>query len=268
MARTKSHPAMFLSGITHTLELPALFDLLTRESHAWMTAVTTDSLEWNGNLTYYAALNAAVLGQWHAPKIKTLTLPELTGTAEEMRYFNDFIGNQLDVTAYCSGEPEYWQNAEPIQKACGRVIRLAVEIGGLSDVDALKLRNRGEAIIALINSLELQGHSIELTIVRAYSNIEGKNYRFLIPVKHAGQSIDVRRLQFIIGHPAFFRRCLFGLTELAQGKNLNQCKTHTESYAPDGYIHIGHKQGLATSLDAAMEWAQQFAHDIAAESQN
>ena len=247
----KPHPAMFLPGMTHTVQLSTLFELIqSRHIGTWMRSVEQDASDWNGGMTYFEACNAAVLGKWDAPKINALTLPELTSVSDDRRYFNDVSGEQLDIAAYCGGEPEYWQNSEPIEKPCGRIFKFAVEIGGLGDIDADHLRNRGEAIIALINSLELQGHSIEVTIVRAWTNHDHQEFRFLVPIKQAGQSVDVRRLQFIIGHPSFYRRCLFGLTELAQGKNMRTCGTTTDMYMPEGYIHIGHKSGLGSAEDA------------------
>jgi len=236
----------------------------------WMRSIKRESDDWNGNMSYSDALNAAEFGQWSAPEIKNLTLPKLTSASDDMRYYYDVCGEVLDVSSFCSGEPEYWQCSEPIQKPVGRVLRFAVEIGGLGDISAERLKNRGEAIIAMVNSLELQGHSVEVTVVRAYTNRDGNSYKFLIPIKAAGQAIDIQRFQFIIGHPSFFRRCLFGLSELAQGKDIDNCGTRTEEYAPDGFIHISHKQGLCYSPRESMDWAKQFAQSIAAaaDSQN
>jgi len=261
--QSKAQRAHYLPEQVHTIPLSDLFELL-HQSADWMRSTTRVSDEFNGCMSYSEALTAAEFGQWHAPKIKALTFPELTAPSDELRYFNDVTGGQLDIAAFCSGEPEYWQNAEPIQKPIGRVLRFAVEIGGLGDVEAGHLRARGEAIIALVNSLELQGHSVEITVIRAWTNTDKKNYKLLIPVKHAGQALDTKRFQFIIGHPAFYRRCLFGLTELAQGKPLagSGCGTWTQEFAPDGFIHIGHKTGLAPDA-IAMKWAQEFASTLA-----
>lgn len=254
---------MFAAETTHTLELSALLSTLRANQHYWMEqSVTHMSYEWNGWMEYSEALDAAEYGRWSAPSIPALTLPELTQQSDEMRYFNDVCGAQLDIAAYCNGEPEYWQVAEPIAKPIGRVIRLAVEIGGLGNVTAVELRNRGEAIIALVNSLELQGHSVEVTIVRAFSNQSEQNYRFLVPIKHAGQAIDIKRFQFIIGHPSFYRRLFFGLTELAQGESMRDNVTRTRNYAPDGFIHIPHGEGLFHSAAESLEWAKQFAYSL------
>jgi hypothetical protein len=207
-------------------------------------------------------LDAAEYGKWDAPTIEHLTLPELTSVSEDVRFFHDVTGQHLDICAYITGQPEQWQVEEPIEKPCGRVIRLAVEIGGTSSVSAESMANRGEAIIALIHSLELQGHSVEVTIVRAYQNSNHETYNFLVPIKRAGQALDVKRLQFMIGHPSFYRRCLFGFAEIAHGESLRSCSTGTRSYSPEGYIHLSCNEGLYDSI----EWAKRFAHSLATQN--
>jgi hypothetical protein len=266
MAKRSTSPKLNLSGAkafapdtVHTLELPELFERLKfGASHFSIDAVTFVTYDWNGNMSWSQALDAAQYGKWEAPAIDSLTLPSLETPSDDMRYSYDVTGQALDIAAFCAGEPEHWQVAEPIYKPATRVFRFAVEIGGMGTIAADSLRNRGEAIIALINSLELQGHSCEVTIVRAFSNARGESYKFLIPIKAAGQALDVKRFQFIIGHPAFFRRCLFGLSEMAQGTNMGTCHTSTQNYKPEGFTHIPYQDGLGSKEDA-IEWAKQFA---------
>jgi hypothetical protein len=252
----------------HTVELPEFFAAIRTQMPFQSHTVWSDASAWNGGLSFDAALDAAEFGKWSAPKIEALTIPQIEGESEEMRYSYDVIGQTLDIAAFLSGEPECWQVEEPIRKPCGRVIRLAVEIGGLADIDAAQLTNRGQAIIALVNSLELAGHSVEVTIVRAFHTKQKgggrNNYRFLIPVKHAGQSLDMKRLQFMLGHAAFYRRCLFGISEVATGHSITKVTTYTDSYEPAGFMHIPHKEGLMNSLSAALDWAKRFADSLTA----
>lgn len=267
MARTSSkiRKQGYTAEQVHTLELPELFYQLSKAHRiAASTGVHDDSSDFNGNLSWLDSLAAAEFGKWDVPTIKALTLPELTQESNEMRYSFDVTGDFLDVPAFLADEPEQWIFAEPERKPCGRVIRLAVEIGGMGCVDACTMANRGQAIIALINSLELAGHSVELTIVRAFRNVHGENYKFLIPIKHAGQAINMKRLQFMIGHPAFYRRCLFALSEFAQGHSIRGCMTWTESHAPEGFTHIRHDAGRAYSLDESLTWAKSLALELAA----
>lgn len=245
----------FQPGI-HQLELSELFNLIRTKKPA--NVGSREANEWNGYLTLAEALDAAELGKWSAPKIRSVTLPDITGESEETRYFYDVVGNNLDIPAFVAGEPEYWQTEEALRKPCGKVIRLSIEIGGKSLITATELANRGQAIVALINSLEMQGHSVELTIVRAYRNTSDEHYRFLIPVKHAGMAIDMKRIQFMIGHPAFYRMVLFALAEIAHGDT----NTWTESFEPGQTTHIRASQGLQESLDNSIRWAQEFAQTL------
>jgi hypothetical protein len=251
----------YAAGI-HTIELPELFHVLRSSMIRNSVAKFQESSNWNGGMTWQESLDAAQFGQWTEPKIESITLPEVQAESDDVRYSYDVVGNHLDVASYISGEPEYWLTEEPIRKPCGRVIRVAVEIGGAFGVSAASMANRGQAIIALINSLELAGHSVELTIVRAYRS-KGENYKFLIPVKHAGQPIDIKRLQFMIGHPSFYRRCLFGLAEVAHGETIESRSTGTESYRPDGYTHIPVHAGLSETREESLDWAQNFALTLA-----
>lgn len=267
MARRRSKPVSRIAGkypadTVNTIEFPELFHVLRSGKVRNSLAVNQESCSWNGNLSWIESLDAAELGKWEAPKIESITLPEISGTSEDVRYFYDVTGNSFDVAAYLSGEPECWLVEEPVIKPCGRVIRLAVEIGGNQSIAAESMANRGQAIIALINSLELAGNSVELTIVRAYKNDRDENYKFLIPIKHAGQSIDMKRIQFMIGNPAFYRRCLFGLAEIAHGESLYSCSTSTRSYQPEGFLHIPSYEGLSESLENSLEWAKRFARNL------
>jgi hypothetical protein len=252
----------------HTMELPELFARLRAvESTSKNQSVTIEAQEWNGNMSYQAALDAAEFGQWNAPKIKSLSLPELAGLSDEVTYSYDVTGHHFDVAAFVSGEPEYWQVEEPVMKPCGRVLRFAVEIGGLGDISGESLKNRGEAIIAMVNSLEMQGHSVEITVVRAWKNQCRENYSFLIPIKAAGLALDVKRLQFMLGNPAFFRRCLFGIAEIAHGESFATCSTSTRNYRPEGFIHIAHENGRFDTLSESLAWAKSFALQFS-ENQN
>src|SRR5215469_12808277 len=111
---------MFSHGEIHTVELSHIFAMFRSNLVGdWMTAVSRYNSEFNAHTSFEDALNAAEFGQWDAPTIESLSLPVLTSESDDMRYFNDVTGDQLDVAAYCAGEPEYWQTAESIYKPQG-----------------------------------------------------------------------------------------------------------------------------------------------------
>jgi len=256
----------FKAGEIVNLSLPDVFSLLHKveDKHPNWSSVSRPPYSWNGDLTYNQALRFAEFGWPDAPQLGRIVVPNVHDLIQDQTCFYDVCGEVLDVPAYISGStPDCWINYEDEPKT-SNVIRLAVEIGGLGDVSADSMKNRGEAIIAMINSLELAGHSIELNIVRCFSESRygDADYTFLIRVKDAGQVMDIQRVQFMLGHPAFYRRCLFGLSEIAKGSSMDKKNTWTRSYAPDGYVHIPHNCGRYEDSEDSMYWAKVFAETI------
>lgn len=255
----------FASGAVHTLSLPEMFGLLHEvKQHPDFAAICYETDEWNGHLDFDTALRFAEFGWSDAPTIERITVPNVHSLIEEETFYYDVCGEVLDMPAHLSGSPECWMSYESELKPKS-VIKLAVELGGAGTVPAYQLKNRGEAIIALINSLELAGHSIELNIVRAFTEKRtDKTWQFLIRVKDAGQVLDIQRLQFMIGHPAFYRRCLFGLGEIAKGSSMMDRNTYTASYKPAGYVHIPSDAGLYSDPQTSLAWASAFADGLSA----
>lgn len=256
------------SGECKELTLPELFDVLHKipgiipngESHGGSTC------SWNGNLSYSQALDFAEFGWPDAPLIERIAVPDVQSMIEEDEPIWDVAGGLLDVPTYLSHTPECFSYDEPVQKPA-RLIRLAVEIGGLQNVSETQLQNRGEAIIAIINSLQLAGHSVELNIVRAWStnHYDTKpQYSVMVRAKDAGQVLDIQRLQFMIGHPAFYRRLLFGISEWAQGASMRDLSTYTKTFVPNdaGIVHIPYNSGLYEDADTSMAWARAFADGL------
>jgi hypothetical protein len=258
----------YAAGSVHVIELAEMFAALAKvPTVRGSQAVGMPSDDFNGYISWREACDAAQFGKWTPPEIKHLSLPAMMSPSDEMTYRYEVSGDFLDVPAFIADEPEQWIVGEPILKPAGRIIRLSVEIGGLGDVPAEAMANRGQAIIALVNSLEMAGHSVEITIVRAFTNRHGHSYRFLIPIKHAGSGIDTNRLQFIIGHAGFYRRCLFGFGELAQGASMMNCGTRTQSYQPEGFdAHITHDAGRRMNLADSLKWATELALTLTAEN--
>jgi hypothetical protein len=259
--RVNSVRADARSGKVQTITLSELYTILhSIENRANHWRCFTPAEEWNGHMDYSEALRAAEFGWDNAPEIRSISLPEIRTAADSQTYNYNVTGEILDVGTYLTGAPECW--LEPVSEPQPtRIIKLAIEIGGAQFITGAQMANRGQAIVALVNALELAGYSVELTVVRSFA----KNYgfdtpcTFLIPIKHAGNALDMRRIQFMIGHPAFFRKCLFGLTEWAIDASIKTTRVATQVYKPEGYIHIPHNCGLADTLDESLEWASGFA---------
>ena len=243
--------------------LPEFFSILRKveatETGTFAAKWSGDST-WSGGMTYSEAVNAAELGWDNAPEIKNITLPCVQALIPETNYFPDVTGEILDFGAYFAGTPECWLQREDIEVTGNKVLRLSVEIGGSCAIEAAWLRNRGEAIIALINSLELAGYSIELLIVSASITKESFRYVHLIPAKQAGEALDTRRIQFMFT-PAFYRRCIFAIEENFLGRSLYS-GNWSDNYHPEGYIHLRYTDGLCMTLDESIKWAEAFASAV------
>jgi hypothetical protein len=243
----------------HTIQLPELFAILHKAaSKSNYLAVKDTPDEWNGGITYDEALHRAEFGWRDAPPLQSITLPNVQRLMESPQDYYDVSGEILDIGAMLAGAPEHWIATEYVNTP-DRIIKLSIEIGGAQTVRASDMASRGQAIVALISSLELASYSVELVLVRALRVPDtGAHYRVLIPIKFAGQALDIPRLQFIIGHPSFYRRLLFGLAEYAKNESMYEASTSTEHYAPEGYTHIPCHAGLYDSI----EWAQEFAESL------
>lgn len=219
-----------------------------------------------GGMTPAQALDALENGWKDAPALPELTLPTIPARINEPVFFNDVCGEVLDIGSYSTGSPECFWNQEIQEMRGTKILRLAVEIGGASLITATELQNRGESLIALINSLEIAGYSVELTIVRAFAeNLgSGRKHRYLIPVKLAGEVLNLPLMQFVIGHPAFFRRCLFALSEYKMGRSICASNAMTQSFAPEGFIHLHHHDGLSSNAQESIEWAQGLSQTLSA----
>lgn len=223
----------------------------------------TESLEWTGGINHTTAVKLVTDGWKDAPPIEHIQVPDMNLIQQDIIYNYEVSGEILDISTYLTGLPEHWLSPEIVTLSGGNVLRISIEIGGLGSIEANELRNRGKAIVALVHSLELQGYSCEIDIIRAFLRRNtGEEIAWTIPLKKAGEALDTPRTQFVIGHPAFYRRCLISLNEL-DTRQANATKTL--KYKPDGYdFHLHYEEGLSSSENQSMQWAktklEEFAH--------
>lgn len=218
-------------------------------------------LDWFGGMTFSESVQAITYGWENAPDVKNVSLPNVETLTDHVEYFHDVTGNEFDAPAYFSGSHECFIDSFQETVRTNKVIKLAIEMGGSASVLPKLLSNRGEAVIALINSLELAGYSIELVVVNASITKKSKRFADVISVKEAGQALDMRRIQFLFT-PMFYRRCLFALEESHFNESINVITTYSDNYKPAGYVHIPYSAGLCDSLQDSMKWAGEFAHSV------
>jgi hypothetical protein len=252
-------------------ELQSIFrDMVSANRQGYSSTDTSDPDRngvFFGGMLPGEALDALENGWKNAPAISELSIPALPARIDETVFYNDVCGDILDIGAYCAGLPECLIQTETRQTVGTKILRFAVEIGGSWAIPAHAMRHRGTAMVALINALELSGYSVELTIIRSFAEDygDGTKHVYLIPIKQAGEVLNMPLVQFAIGHPSFFRRCLFGLSEHKMGKSMHESKAKTTNYKPEGFTHFSHTDGLSNSEAESLKWAESMVAMLSAE---
>lgn len=128
----------------------------------------------------------------------------------------DVTGETIDVGKFLAGEPECClTQSETGESASGRIVRIVANVAASGSVSAESLFARGAVVLAAIDILEGLGHRVELTVARGTTTakVGGKVLQILVPVKSAGQPLDVDRLAFCLCHPGFLRRLTWSVSE-------------------------------------------------------
>jgi len=125
---------------------------------------------------------------------------------------NDVVGGTIDVSEYLQGGPECFLRVEDEPGHIRPIVRIGVCVIASADVKAHVMMNRGRAILALVDALELQGYSAELTAMFVALH-NGLTYFCNTVLKQAGAHWDPSSVAFGLAHPAFARRLGFRALE-------------------------------------------------------
>jgi hypothetical protein len=216
------------------------------------------SIGWAGS-SFADALNMVRYG-WHdagltAVNLSSAYFTKLSGMVKHENITYDVTGDCLDVAAYVSGEPEYWQKFEDsFENGPGDVIRIVYNGFFSSGIDGEVIQARGAALVALIQLLEFSGKRTEIVYHVPFTD----RMHFRATLKASGDELDVSRLMFAVAHQAMFRRIAFSLYE-------QHPKEHSSSYgqpyeldkAYQGDIYIpcaSYYDEQWTSPDKAQKW--------------
>lgn len=133
----------------------------------------------------------------------------------DFKAFYDVAGAEVDVGAFCEGEPECMIDYEMIHTSkVGRVVTLCASVTYSASFTAEQLIARGSFFTALALALEKTGHPTELwvdfyTAEHFRSDDDRKEVRTRVKVKGANDHVDPSQIAFAYGHPAMLRRLLF-----------------------------------------------------------
>lgn len=126
------------------------------------------------------------------------------------------VGGALpDVPLFVAGDPAHMITFAPTEKRAGRIVRVACNQFVSAKCSAQAINNRGAAILSWIDAIEQQGHQAELCAIYYEACRKAREHVFCteIPVKRAGEPMELDRLAFLFAHPAMFRRLHFAIHE-------------------------------------------------------
>lgn len=125
------------------------------------------------------------------------------------------VGGCVDVGEYLAGNPECMLGLVDDEQATP-VINITYISTVMCGITSRQKLNYGRAILALVESLERQGYSVELTAKLGFTDPDGAGMigaEADVTVKQAGEQWNASAVAFSIAHPAFSRRLGFRYAE-------------------------------------------------------
>lgn len=127
----------------------------------------------------------------------------------------------FDIGLVLTGQPEAWLQVVETEEECkgGKLVTIGLNCSVSAAVSAEIIRQRGAAVLALVQLLEASGRSVCVKVGIAAGGKEKKGGSFShtlkasIVLKAFGEALDVDKLAFWLVCEDAFRRCLFRLME-------------------------------------------------------
>lgn len=181
----------------------------------------------------------------------------------------DVSGGVVDVGRWCAGLPDHMIDfpIEP-QEKMGKVVRLFIDYGASSSYTSEYMRQRGVAILALIDTLKTLGVSMEIWGETAVSNTNSTAiHSTVVRLHEPSNRLDIDELMFALGHPSMLRRVTFGVRERSKvARSINAYagggygKTRTMLFARDMQADVRIERlenGNSTMMADPVEWVMQ-----------
>lgn len=206
-------------------------------------ASETGSEDFTGTASYKEARELFEKG-WEEPleKIKT-GLKTITSSVEvkRRRVTTGVVGYAPHVPNAIQGLPNSMILTEmPVQKE--RAIAISYNISECAWVEADTFIKSGIAVLSVINTLELQGIRVKLSIAFFTSAQDDEYVYATVDLKDYREHLDLKKLCFPIVHPSMFRRFGFKWLETCEGLT-------NEGYAHGyGRAFEYHKDGKAAKI--------------------
>lgn len=140
-------------------------------------------------------------------------------------------GGPVDVGTWLNGDP-MCHFTFPLEQvnAPRKVLRVLMDPGASARYGATWMANRAGAIAALLEVLQLAGHSLEVMIASPVTDvIPGAVHTPLITAHKAGTMCDIDALMYACGHPSMLRRLIFATRAKFNRRDMG----HTASFPRD-----------------------------------
>jgi hypothetical protein len=122
----------------------------------------------------------------------------------------DVCGASVDMGAYMTGEPECMLSFPIVpQERTDKVLRILLDPGASASYSANYLATRAAAVAALLDVLQVLGHSLEIWLASPVRNRNIKIHATVTKVNEAGRHVSLDDIMFWCGHPALLRRLVF-----------------------------------------------------------
>lgn len=218
----------------------------------------------------FNGMRSLVKSGWHVgtndiavrlEKIQHRVEEELVG------YRNDVTGQFFDVGLVLAGEPECWYEQDYIPKR--QIVKIAAQTLASCRTSAELIRNRGAAIVALVEKLQAEGYIVELSII-CYAESGGYSLGkcpfVCIKLNMGSSPIDIDAASFCLAHPAFVRRLYFAVAEAVIKGDCGTYGSSRDSHYNDDsvdillgrYVDETHKEtSQFRTIAGAAEWVRE-----------
>jgi hypothetical protein len=122
----------------------------------------------------------------------------------------DVCGASVDMGAYMAGEPECMLSFPIVpQERTDKVLRILLDPGASGTYSSEYLATRAAAVAALLEVLQVLGHSLEIWLASPVKDRSIKIHATVTKVNSAGSHVSLDDIMFWCGHPALLRRLVF-----------------------------------------------------------
>lgn len=134
------------------------------------------------------------------------------------RMKNDWTGGTVSVQRWLNNKPKIFRRrVTQFEVGTGRVLDIHVDVSASAWNSKEKLMRRGASILLLIDSLESSGISCQVMVQERVTDCtfddvpKEISYCVRVPIKKAGEQLDMDLLAFAVVHPATLRRLFFAM---------------------------------------------------------